>query len=162
MTESIDREAQNEFVQNDDGYKLVLDRHQKMFAAANEQERQILIEGRKVARVVRLMDICIDKFCSCADVTAGSSEDKVLQEYTGEDAESWFDEFEQSKDLLQELLLDQCSKVLTAKYKAKKIREEVQMHCDQLRAARGEAEKRYVASLQPVKRGPARPKKNAA
>ena len=162
MTESIDREAQNEFVQNDDGYKLVLDRHQKMFAAANEQERQILIEGRKVARVVRLMDICIDKFCSCADVTAGSSEDKVLQEYTGEDAESWFDEFEQSKDLLQELLLDQCSKVLTAKYKAKKIREEVQMHCAQLRAARGEAEKRYVASLQPVKRGPVRPKKNAA
>ena len=86
----------------------------------------------------------------------------MLQEYTGEDAESWFDEFEQSKDLLQELLLDQCSKVLTAKYKAKKIREEVQMHCDQLRAARGEAEKRYVASLQPVKRGPGRPKMNAA
>lgn len=162
MTEAIDRQAQNEFVQNDDGYKLVLERHQKMFAAANEQERQILIEGRKVARAVRLMDICIDKFCSCADVTEGSSEDKVLQEYTGEDAESWFYEFEQSKNLLQELLLDQCSKVLTAKYKAKKIREEAQMHCDQLRAAREEAEKRYVASLQPAKRGPGRPKKSAA
>ena len=105
MTEAIDRQAQDEFVQNDDGYKLVLERHQKMFAAANEQERQILIEGRKVARAVRLMDICIDKFCSCADVTEGSSEDKVLQEYTGEDAESWFYEFEQSKDLLKSCFL---------------------------------------------------------
>ncbi len=120
MTEPIDRQAQNEFVQNDDGYKLVLERHQKMFAAANEQERQILVEGRKVASVVRLMDICIDKFCSCADVAEGSSEDKVLQQYTGEDAESWFYEFDQSKDLLEELLLEQCSKVLTGKVQSQK------------------------------------------
>ena len=72
----------------------------------------------------------------------------MLQQYTGEDAESWFYEFEQSNNLLLELLLDQCSKVLTAKYKAKKIREEAQMHCDQLRAAREEAEKRYKESLE--------------
>ena len=148
MTETIDRQAQNNFVQNDDGYKLVLERHQKMFAAANEQERQILVEGRKVASAVRLMDICIEKFCACADVAKGSSEDKVLQQYTGEDAESWFYEFEQSKELLQELLLDQCSKVLTAKYKAKKMKEEAKLHCDQLSAARTEAEKRYEESLE--------------
>ena len=155
MTEAIDHAAQSKFlhaqtkfVNEDEGYKLVLERHQKLFAAANEQERQILLEARKVARAVRLMDICIDKFCSCADVTEGSSEDKVLQQYTGEDAESWFYEFEQSNNLLLELLLDQCSKVLTAKYKAKKIREEAQMHCDQLRAAREEAEKRYKESLE--------------
>jgi len=162
MTEAIDRQAQSQFVDEDKGYKLVLERHQKMFAAANEQNRQILIEGRKVAQAVRLIDICIEKFCACADVAESSDEDKALQQYTGENAESWFYEFEQSKDLLQELLLDQCSKVLTAKYKAKKMREEAHLHCDQLHAARKEAEKRYVASLQPAKRGPGRPKKSAA
>jgi len=162
MTESIDLQAQNQFVEEDEGFKLVLDRHQKMWAAANEQEREILVQGRKVARAVRLIDICIDKLCFCSDVLEGSSEDKLLQQYTGENAESWLLEFEQSKDLLEELLLDQCSKVLTAKYKAKKMKEQAKLHCDQLRAARKEAEKRYVASLQPVKRGPGRPKKNAA
>ena len=80
MTEAIDHAAQSKFlhaqtkfVNEDEGYKLVLERHQKLFAAANEQERQILLEARKVARAVRLMDICIDKFCSCADVTEGQS-----------------------------------------------------------------------------------------
>ena len=148
MTEAIDYTAQSEFVHEDNGYKLVLERHQKMWAEAHEQERQILIEGRKVARVVRLMDICIEKFCECADVVEGSDEDKALQQYTGENAEAWFHEFEQSKELLQELLLDQCNKVLTAKYKAKKVKEEAKLHCDQLSAARTEAEKRYKESLE--------------
>ena len=148
MTEAIDYAAQNKFVDEENGYKLVLERHQKMWAEVHEQERQILLEGRKVARVVRLMDICIQKFCECADVAEGSNEDKTLQQYTGENAESWWHEFEQSKNLLQELLLDQCSKVLTAKYKAKKVTEEAKLHCDQLSAARTEAEKRYKESLE--------------
>ena len=101
MTEAIDYAAQSKFVHEDNGYKLVLERHQKMWAEAQEQERQILIEGRKVARAVRLMDICIEKFCACADVAEGSDEDKTLQQYTGENAESWWHEFEQSKNLLQ-------------------------------------------------------------
>ena len=122
MTETIDIAAQSKFVHEDNGYKLVLERHQKMWDEVHEQERQILVEGRKVARVVRLMDICIEKFCECADVAEGSNEDKTLKQYTGENAESWWHEFEQSKNLLQELLLDQCSKVLTAKYKAKKMK----------------------------------------
>ena len=148
MTEAIDYAAQNKFVDEENGYKLVLERHQKMWAEVHEQERQILLEGRKVARVVRLMDICIQKFCECADVAEGSNEDKTLQQYTGENAESWWHEFEQSKNLLQELLVDQCSKVLTAKYKAKKVKEEAKLHCDQLIAARIEAEKRYKESLE--------------
>tara|TARA_B100000073_G_scaffold275092_1_gene235062 strand:- start:4 stop:459 length:456 start_codon:yes stop_codon:yes gene_type:complete len=148
MTETIDIAAQSKFVHEDNGYKLVLERHQKMWDEVHEQERQILVEGRKVARVVRLMDICIEKFCECADVAEGSNEDKTLKQYTGENAESWFHEFEQSKNLLQELLLDQCSKVLTAKYKAKKVTEEAKLHCDQLSAARTEAEKRYKESLE--------------
>jgi len=148
MTEAIDYAAQSKFVDEDNGYKLVLERHQKMWAEAHEQERQILLEGRKVARVVRLMDICIEKFCECADIVEGSDEDKTLQQYTGENAESWWHEFEQSKNLLQELLLDQCNKVLTAKYKAKKVKEEAKLHCDQLTAARAEAEKRYKESLE--------------
>jgi len=148
MTEAIDNAAQSKFVHEDNSYKLVLERHQKIWDEAHEQERQILIEGRKVARVVRLMDICIEKSCECADVADGSDEDKTLQQYTGENAESWFHEFEQSKNLLQELLLDQCSKVLTAKYKAKMVKEEAKLHCDQLSAARTEAEKRYKESLE--------------
>ena len=148
MTETIDIAAQSKFVHEDNGYKLVLERHQKMWDEVHEQERQILVEGRKVARVVRLMDICIEKFCECADVAEGSNEDKTLKQYTGENAESWWHEFEQSKNLLQELLLDQCSKVLTAKYKAKKVTEEAKLHCDQLSAARTEAEKRYKESLE--------------
>ena len=148
MTEAIDYTAQNKFVNEDTSYKLVLERHQKMWDEAHEQERQILIEGRKVAQVVRLMEICIEKFCECADVAEGSDEDKTLQQYTGENAESWFHEFEQSKQLLQELLLEQCNKVLTAKYKAKKVKEEAKLHCVQLSAARAEAEKRYKESLE--------------
>ena len=148
MTETTDFAAQSKFVHEDNGYKLVLERHQKMWAEAHEQERQILIEGRKVARVIRLMDICIEKFCECADVAEGSDEDKTLQQYTGENAESWFYQYEQSKELLQELLIDQCNKVLTAKYKTKKVKEEAKLHCDQLNAARIEAEKRYKESLE--------------
>ena len=76
-----------------------------MFAAANEQERQILVEGRKVARAVRLMDICIDKFCSCADVTRGSGRQIAAGIHRERTLRSWFYEFEQNKDLLQSCYL---------------------------------------------------------
>ena len=34
MTESIDRQARNKFVENDEGYKLVREGHNKMHAEA--------------------------------------------------------------------------------------------------------------------------------
>ena len=162
MTEAIDRKAQNEFVENDEGYKLVRERHNKMHAEAQSANRDILFELRKINMLLSAFDLCVEKSWEHEDIDEDSELDKQLKRLTPDGSELWFSHYNRAADLIKEQMIEQCSNVLTARFKAKKMQEEAVSHCDSLRAAREEAEKRYVASLQPAKRGPGRPKKNAA
>ena len=162
MTEAIDRKAQNEFVENDEGYKLVRERHNKMHAEAQNAHRDILFELRKINMLLSAFDLCVEKSWEHEDIDEDSELDKQLKRLTPDGSDLWFSHYNRAADLIKEQMIEQCSNVLTARFKAKKMQEEAVSHCDSLRAAREEAEKRYVASQQPVKRGPGRPKKNAA
>mgnify|MGYP007073301154 FL=1 len=162
MTEAIDRKAQNEFVENDEGYKLVRERHNKMHAEAQNAHRDILLELRKINMLLSAFDLCVEKSWEHEDIDEDSELDKQLKRLTPNGSDLWFSHYNRAADLIKEQMIEQCSNVLTARFKAKKMQEEAVSHCDSLRAAREEAEKRYVASLQPAKRGPGRPKKNAA
>ena len=162
MTEAIDRKAQNEFVENADGYKLVRERHNKMHAEAQNAQRNILFERRKINMLRSAFDLCVEKSWEHEDIDEDSELDKQLKRLTPDGSDLWFSHYNCAADLIKEQMIEQCSNVLTARFKAKKMQEEAVSHCDSLRAAREEAEKRYVASLQPAKRGPGRPKKNAA
>lgn len=162
MTEAIDRKAQNEFVENDEGYKLVRERHNKMHQEAQSARRDILHEIRKINMLLMAFDLCVEKAWEHEDIEEDSELDKQLKRLTPDGSELWFGHYNAAAELIKEQMVDQCSKVLTTRYKAKKMQEEAVSHCDSLRAAREEAEKRYIASQQPAKRGPGRPKKNAA
>jgi hypothetical protein len=162
MTEAIDRKAQNEFVENDEGYMLVRERHNKMHAEAQRANRDILFELRKINMLLSAFDLCVEKSWEHEDIDEDSELDKQLKRLTPDGSDLWFSHYNRAADLIKEQMIEQCSNVLTARFKAKKMQEEAVSHCDSLRAAREEAEKRYVASLQPAKRGPGRPKKNAA
>lgn len=162
MTETIDCKAQNEFVQNDEGYKLQRERHNKMHAEAQRANRDILFELRKINLLLSAFDLCVEKSWEHEDIDEDSELDRQLKRLTPDGSDLWFSHYNHAADLIKEQMIEQCSKVLTARFKAKKMQEEAVSHCDSLRAAREEAEKRYVASLQPAKRGRGRPKKNAA
>ena len=161
MTQPIDPVAQREFVDNDDGYKLVRDRHNKMHEAARSARADILHELRKINMLLMAFDLCVEKAWEHEDVEEDSELDKQLKRLTSDSSDIWFGQYNAAAELIKQQMVEQCKTVLMAEHTAEKLHKEARSHCDSLTAAREEAEKRYVASLEPVKRGPGRPKKNS-
>ena len=159
MTEPIDRMAQSRFVEDDDGYKLVRERHNKMHQAARSARQDILLELRKINMLLMAFDLCVEKAWEHEDIAEDSELDKQLKRLTPDGSELWFGHYNAAAELIKEQMVEQCKTVLMAEYAADKLMKEARSHCDSLSAAREEAEKRYVASLEPAKRGPGRPKK---
>lgn len=162
MTEAIDRQAQSQFVQADEGYKLVRERHNKMHEAARSARADILHELRKINMLLMAFDLCVEKAWEHEDIEEDSELDKQLKRLTSDSSDIWFGQYNAAAELIKQQMVEQCKTVLLAEHTAEKLHKEASSHCDSLSAAREEAEKRYVASLQPVKRGPGRPKKSAA
>lgn len=161
MTQPIDLRAQREFVDNDDGYKLVRDRHNKIHQAARSARNDILLELRKIDMLLSAFDLCLEKSWEHQDIAEGSELDKQLKRLTPDGSDLWFSHYNHAADLIKDQLVEQCKTVLTTNHAAEKLEAEASSHCDALTAARAEAIKRYRASLEPVKRGPGRPKKNS-
>tara|TARA_R100000030_G_scaffold63412_2_gene48089 strand:+ start:216 stop:698 length:483 start_codon:yes stop_codon:yes gene_type:complete len=159
MTEPIDRMAQSRFVEDDDGYKLVRERHNKMHQAARSARQDILHELRKINMLLMAFDLCVEKAWEHEDIAEDSELDKQLKRLTPDGSELWFGHYNAAAELIKEQMIEQCKTVLMAEHAADKLMKEARSHCDSLSAAREEAEKRYVASLEPAKRGPGRPKK---
>ena len=161
MTQPLDPVAQREFVDNDDGYKLVRERHNKMHQAARSARNDILLELRKIDMLLSAFDLCVEKSWEHQDIVEDSELDKQLKRLTPDGSDIWFSHYNRAADLIKQQMVEQCRTVLMADHAADKLQKEALSHCDSLTAAREEAEKRYVASLEPVKRGPGRPKKNS-
>ena len=161
MTQPIDSVAQREFVDNDDGYKLVRERHNKMHEAARSARADILHELRKINMLLMAFDLCVEKAWEHEDVEEDSELDKQLKRLTSDSSDIWFGQYNAAAELIKQQMVEQCKTVLMAEHTAEKLHKEARSHCDSLTAAREEAEKRYVASLEPVKRGPGRPKKTS-
>ena len=159
MTEPIDRMAQSRFVEDDDGYKLVRERHNKIHQAARSAKQDILFELRKIDMLLSAFDLCVEKAWEHQDIAEDSELDKQLKRLTPDGSELWFGHYNAAAELIKEQMIEQCKTVLMAEHAADKLMKEARSHCDSLSAAREEAEKRYVASLEPAKRGPGRPKK---
>ena len=161
MTQPYDPVAAREFVDNDEGYKLVRDRHNKIHQAARSARNDILLELRKIDMLLSAFDLCVEKSWEHQDIAEGSELDKQLKRLTPDGSDLWFSHYNAAADLIKQQLVDQCKTVITADNAAEKLEIEASSHCDALSAARAEAIKRYRASLEPVKRGPGRPKKNS-
>ena len=161
MTQPFDPVAVRDFVDNDEGYKLVRDRHKKIHQAARSARQEILLELRKIDMLLSAFDLCVEKAWEHQDIAEDSELDKQLKRLTPDGSDLWFSHYNAAADLIKQQLVDQCKTVITADNAAEKLEIEASSHCDALSAARAEAVKRYKASLEPVKRGPGRPKKNS-
>ena len=162
MTQPIDHELQRDFVENDDGFKLVQERHNKMYQEARTAKMHVMCELRKINHLLLAFDLCVEKAWEHEDIETDSELDKQLKRLTNDSSDVWFGQYNQAADLMKDQGVEQCKAVLTAVNVAEKLQKEARSHCNSLNAAREEAEKRYRASLEPVKRGPGRPKKNTS
>jgi hypothetical protein len=113
MTEPIDRMAQSRFVENDDGYKLVRERHNKMHQAARSAKQDILLELRKIDILLSAFNLCVEKAWEHEDIAEDSELDKQLKRLTPDGSEIWFSHYTRGADLIkQQMLLAQWQKLI--------------------------------------------------
>jgi hypothetical protein len=161
MTQPIDHKLQSDFVENDDGFKLVQERHNKMYQEAQSARMHVMCELRKINHLLLAFDLCVEKAWEHENVEEDGELDKQLKRLTPDSSDVWFGQYNQAADLIKDQGVEQCRAVLMQVNLAEKLQKEASSHCNSLTAAREEAEKRYRASLEPVKRGPGRPKKES-
>ena len=133
----------NEFLKTDKNYQLIVTRHQKVHAEANELGHEIMREAHRVNGLLLATDLLIEKLCNHRDIEEGDERDIDLKLLTGSDSESWYSVVSSTLDLLREQIVEQCQKVVCARHNHKKAIELAGQHCDSLSEAREEARKRF-------------------
>ena len=102
MTQPFDLAAQREFVDNDDGYKLVRERHNKMHEAARSARADILHELRKINMLLMAFDLCVEKAWEHEDVEEDSELDKQLKRLTSDSSDIWFGQYNAAAELIKQ------------------------------------------------------------
>lgn len=141
-TPPIDYAAQNRFVEAQPEVIKALAAHRQRFEAIREADRNVIMEARKVTSLMAAFDATIDAQFRQEDVT--EEHDKLLKEYTNQDSETWFWRHHQAQEMIQESIVAQCVKVITAQGKYKELEENHQA-CKLLADAREKAREKYRA-----------------
>ena len=116
--------------------------HRQRFESIREADRKVIMEARKVTSLMAAFDATIDQQFKQEDVT--DEHEKLLKEYTNQDSETWFWRHHQAQEMIQESIVAQCVKVITAQGKYKELEENHQA-CKLLADAREKAREKYKA-----------------
>jgi hypothetical protein len=139
-TPPTDYAAQNRFVEAQPEVIKALAAHRQRFEAIREADRNVIMEARKVTSLMAAFDATIDAQFRQEDVT--EEHEKLLKEYTNQDSETWFWRHHQAQEMIQESIVAQCVKVITAQGKYKEL-EESHQACKLLADARQKATEKY-------------------
>ncbi len=141
-TPPTDYAAQNRFIEAQPEVIKALAAHRQRFEAIREADRNVIMEARKVTSLMAAFDATIDAQFRQKDVT--EEHEKLLKEYTNQDSETWFWRHHQAQEMIQESIVAQCVKVITAQGKYKELEENHQA-CKLLAEARDKAKEKYKA-----------------
>lgn len=139
---TTDYAAQNRFIEAQPEVIKALLAHRQRFEAIREADRNVIMEARKVTSLMAAFDATIDAQFRQEDVT--EEHEKLLKEYTNQDSETWFWRHHQAQEMIQESIVAQCVKVITAQGKYKEL-EENHRACKLLAEARDKAKEKYQA-----------------
>lgn len=141
-TPPTDYAALNRFIEAQPEVIKALAAHRQRFEAIREADRNVIMEARKVTSLMAAFDATIDAQFRQEDVT--EEHEKLLKEYTNQDSETWFWRHHQAQEMIQESIVAQCVKVITAQGKYKELEENHQA-CKLLAEAREKAKEKYKA-----------------
>ena len=137
----MDYKAFSAFLDQDASYQATLKNHQELWAEVRSAETDVRMALRRVTRLMLAVDVVRQhqfKF-------EGLSEDqtKTLEEFTTDCDETWYSQYDQAGDDIEETAVAACAMVVEKRAELKDKKIKAREHCDLLNFAREQAREAF-------------------
>ena len=144
-----DLKAFNAYLDQDDAYQSTLKHHQEMWKEANQAEGEVRRALRRVTRLMLAVDVVRQQQFKHEDVT--EEQDKALEELTTDNSETWYAQFDQAGDDIEEAAVAACAMVVEKRAEVKDKKIQAREHCDLLNFAREQAREAFQKQQEEAK-----------
>ena len=136
-----DFQAFNAYLDQDDAYQSTLKRHQEMWKEAHQAEGEVRRALRRVTRLMMAVDVVRQQQFKHEDIT--KKQDKALEHLTNDDSETWYCQYDQAGDDIEEAAVAACAMVVEKRAEVKHKKIEAREHCELLNFAREQAREAF-------------------
>ena len=136
-----DFQAFNAYLDQDDTYQSTLKRHQEMWQEARQAEREVRVALRRVTRLMMAVDVVRQQQWKFEELP--EEQDKMLENFTTDNGEIWFSQYDQAGDDIEEAAVAACAMVIEKRQEAKVKKIEAREHCTLLEFAKDQAREAF-------------------
>jgi len=132
-----DLKAFNAYLDEDPTYQATLKNHQQLWQEARNTEIEVTFALRRVSRLMMAVDVVRQQQFKLEELP--EEQDKMLEELTTDNSETWYCQYDQAADDIEEAAVAACAMVIEVRAKAKAKKVEAKKHCTFLDYARDQA-----------------------
>ena len=137
----MDYKAFSAFLDQDATYQATLKNHHDLWAEVRSAETDVRRALRRVTRLMLAVDVVRQQQFKHEDVT--EEQDKALEELTTDNSETWYGQYDQAGDDIEEAAVAACAMVVEKRAEVKDKKVEAQEHCTLLEFAKDQAREAF-------------------
>ena len=136
-----DFQAFNAYLDQDAAYQATLKNHQDLWAEVRSAETDVRISLRRVTRLMLAVDLVRQQQFKHQEVT--EEQDKALEDLTTDNSETWYCQYDQAGDDIEEAAVAACAMVVEKRAEVKDKKIKAREHCELLDFAREQAREAF-------------------
>jgi len=133
----MDYKAFSAFLDEDAAYQATLKNHQELWSGVRSAEVEVRGALRRVTRLMLAVDVVRQQQFKHEDIS--EEQDKMLEELTTDNSETWYYQYDQAADDVEEAAVAACAMVVEKRAKVTAKKTEAQKHATYLNYAREQA-----------------------
>jgi len=137
----MDYKAFSAFLDEDASYQAALKNHQELWSEVRSAQTDVRIALRRVTRLMLAVDVVRQQQFKHEDIS--EEQDKMLEELTTDDSETWYGQYDQAADDIEEAAVAACAMVVQKRAEVKDKKIKARGHCDLLNSAREQAREAF-------------------
>ena len=145
----MDYKAFSAFLDQDAAYQATLKNHQDLWAEVRSAETDVRISLRRVTRLMLAVDLLRKQQFKHQEVT--EEQDKALEDLTNDNSETWYCQYDQAGDDIEEAAVAACAMVVEKRAEVKDKKIKAREHCDLLNFAREQAREAFEKQQEEAK-----------
>jgi len=137
----MDYKAFSAYLDEDAAYQATLKNHQELWRGVRNAEVEVRGALRRVTRLMLAVDVVRQQQFKHEDIS--EKKDKMLEELTTDNSETWYYQYDQAADDVEEAAVAACAMVVEKRAKVTAKKAEAQKHSTYLNYAREQAREAF-------------------
>jgi hypothetical protein len=145
----FDHAGFNAFLEEDAAYQATLKNHRELHAEVSRAETEVRGALRRVVRMMMAVDVVRQQQWKLEGVS--EEQGQMLENFTTDNDETWFYQYDQAADDIEETAVAACAMVVEKRAEVKEKKIKAREHCDLLNFAREQAREAFEKQQEEAK-----------